>query len=323
VQQSFHFTLPPGQRLDRFLVEAMAAQGENLSRARLQKIINEGAISGVPAHKLKSAYKSKVPVEISVTLAPESDVVLKPLDTGIPVLYEDEYLAIVHKPAGMTVHPGAGTSDDTMVHALLGTIDTLAPHSERPGIVHRLDRETEGLMVVAKTEKSRTALSAMFAERQIHKTYTALVWGKVTLPELMSGFIWRDIHNRKKMRFGLEGPAEPLRVRDAELVITEQIAHRFATRLVINLITGRTHQIRASCAHFRAPIVGDALYGQDASKFQLYKIGRERKSIVEASGMMLVANAINFKHPFKRKKLDFKIDLPQRFMNSESALSGI
>lgn len=319
-EKTIQLTLPVGVRLDRFLNEVLAERGEDISRSRLQRLIEEGGVAGIDPQKIKSSYKAKQELAIAVTLPGEKEIPLRPLGKKIPVLYEDKHLAVVHKPAGMTVHPGAGTGDDTMVHALLASIDKLAPHDERPGIVHRLDRETEGVMVIAKTEKARSALSRDFAARKISKTYVALVWGKVTLPEEITGFIWRDVSNRKKMRFGVEVPQRVTRARDAELIIVKQKPLKFGTRIEIDLITGRTHQIRATCAFFNAPVVGDAVYGNDANQAKLYKIGKEKKEILAGGGMMLIARKISFKHPFAAKTLEFSLKLPKRFTEAEAAL---
>lgn len=309
-------------RLDRFLAGALPELGEEISRSALQRLIDEGGIAGIPASQLKASFKAKQPITFTVTIPGEKDTRLIPFAADIPVLYQDEYLAIVHKPAGMTVHPGAGTGNDTMVHALLGQLDKLAEHAERPGIVHRLDRETEGLMVIAKTEKARAALSELFAERRIQKVYSAIVWGSVTLPEEISGYIWRDLRDRKKMKFGLNSPGELSRVRTAEMRVLTQVRHRYGTSLEIELVTGRTHQIRATCAHYHAPIVGDALYGDDVAKCKLYKIGREKREKIEAAGMLLIAQSLSFAHPFKRKRLEFSIDLPARFAEVAGILSA-
>jgi 23S rRNA pseudouridine1911/1915/1917 synthase len=318
--KTFQLTLPVGVRLDKFLSEALAEQGEEISRSRLQRLIEEGGVSGIDLHKIKASYKAKRETAIGVVLPAEQEIPLKPLSIEIPVLYEDNQLAIVHKPAGMTVHPGAGTGDDTLVHALLANVDRLAPHAERPGIVHRLDRETEGIMIVAKTEKARVALSKEFAARNIKKVYTAFVWGRVTFPEEVRGFIWRDVHNRKKMRFGLEVPERITRAREAHLDIVAQKQFKYGTRLEIELITGRTHQIRATCVFFNAPVIGDALYGSDGAKFKLYKIGKEKRRPLEDGGMLLLAQKVAFKHPFSLKKLQFSLPLPERFLETEQIL---
>jgi 23S rRNA pseudouridine1911/1915/1917 synthase len=318
--QKLSFELPAGERLDRFLAAALAEQGIELSRSAIQRQIEQGGVEGIPAGQTKASFRSKRPIEITFALPAKKDKQLIPIHAGIPVLYEDEYLAIVHKPAGMTVHPGAGTGNDTMVHALLGQFDKLSPHQERPGIVHRLDRETEGLMVIAKTEQARQRLSERFAERQIRKKYSALVWGGVTLPEQVSGYIWRDLKSRKKMKFADRPPSNLARLRTAELLVVEQVRHKFATELEIELITGRTHQIRATLVHYHAPIIGDVLYGDDAGKCRLYKIGREKREQLEQAGMLLVARSLAFKHPFKRRHIEYSIDLPERFVTARSLL---
>lgn len=320
-ETQFDFILPAGRRLDIFLTESLREHGENVSRSELQRLIAKNCVSGLDAEATKPSFKAKAPTAIRITLPQKKEKRLVPLSANIPVLYEDNFLALVHKPASMTVHPGANTGDDTLVHALLGQIDRLAEDVERPGIVHRLDRETEGVMVVAKTERARSALSALFAERKVKKTYRALVWGRVTFPEEVDGFIGRDRRNRKKMRFYPQESETVGFVREASMRIVSQTQLKFATELIIELITGRTHQIRAVCTHYNAPLVGDALYGSDAAKFRLYKIGRERRKTIEKGGMCLIAESIRFDHPLKRKKISFSISLPQRFNDVQIALS--
>lgn len=319
--RSFDLVLPPGERLDIFLVRALHERGEALSRSMIQKQIQSGKVTGIQPQELKPSFRSKTPRKITFTLPPPPDNILIPIHKSIPVFYEDEHLAIVHKPAGMTVHPGAGTQQDTLVNALIGQFDKLAPHAERPGIVHRLDRETEGLLLVAKTSQARQRLSAEFAARRVQKKYVALVWGSVVLPEKIDGFIWRDPKDRKKMRFASKISDRVLRARTAELVITSQQRLRCATELELELITGRTHQIRATLKSFNAPIVGDALYGDDEAKYRLYKIGRERREQLSSSGMQLVAFFISFRHPFQRRTLEFSLALPPRFMKTRQLLS--
>lgn len=321
-----NLTLPAGVRLDKFLAGAFAAEGEKISRTELQRLIEDpasGFITGVPAKHLKPSFRAKHNLEIEIALRPKASPKLIPLNLAIPIVYEDRHLAVVHKPAGMTVHPGAGTGQDTLVHVLLARLDKLAPDAERPGIVHRLDRETEGLMIVAKTHDARQALTAAFAERKIRKRYVALVWGAAQLPERIDGYIARDPKSRKKMKFSLTAPAGKGlgRVREAQLIVLEQERHKCFTQLTIELITGRTHQIRTTMAYYNAPIIGDAIYGSDKAKVKLYKLGREARQLVEKSGMMLVARSLEFKHPLARKKLSLNLDLPDRFAELRRALA--
>lgn len=313
--------LPAGARLDKFLAQYLAEASIDISRSRLQKLIGDGHVSGIHPHLLKSSYKAKTAHSISIVIPAEKPAALIPFEAAIPVLYQDEFLAIVHKPAGMTVHPGAATGPDTLVHALVGQFDKLAPHSERPGIVHRLDRETEGLMVIAKTDQARAALGRLFAEREVNKVYQAIVWGNIQLPEEVDGFMWRDRRDRKKMRFGEKAPESPSRVREAQLLVTQSENFKNGTELQIQLITGRTHQIRATCAHLHAPIVGDVLYGDDAGRGKTYKVNREKRDALAECGMLLMAKRIAFSHPLRRKKIDIELDLPQRFETARRLLS--
>lgn len=315
-------TLPAGMRLDLFLTQALSEaesarkDGMKVSRTEVQRLIDEGSrlkINGINPEKIKASFKGKTDLQLTVSLPARQKVELKPFSAKIPILFEDAHLAVVHKPAGMTVHPGAGTKDDTLVHALLGSIGKLSDHAERPGIVHRLDRDTEGLMVVAKTNAMHAALSQAFQEHEISKQYTAIIWGRVTLPEDLSGFIWRDLRNRKRMRFAAEAPESVRRARSAETQILSQQQHRVATLIQIALITGRTHQIRATCAALNAPVIGDSIYGNDATQARLLKIGAPKKKSLASEGLLLVANHLEFIHPKTRKKLSFKIALPDRF----------
>ena len=164
------------------------------------------------------------------------------------------------------------------------------------------------------------ALGKLFAERSIHKTYHAIVWGSVQLPEEVDGFIWRDRRNRKKMKFGNQFPEHGARAREAQLVLINQSPYKYGTEIEIDLITGRTHQIRATCAHLNAPIIGDAIYGDDSGRAKTYKIGREKRDELFQLGMLLVAKSIAFAHPFKRKKIAYAIELPARFERARQLL---
>ncbi len=320
-EQKIVLELPAGERLDKFLAQYLSDASVDISRSQLQRLIGDGHVSGIAPHLLKSSYKAKAAHSITIMIPAEKPAALIPFEASIPVLYQDEYLAIVHKPAGMTVHPGAATGADTLVHALVGQMDKLAPHAERPGIVHRLDRETEGLMVIAKTDQARAALGQLFAERQVNKVYQAIVWGNVQLPDEIDGYIWRDRRDRKKMRFGERAPESPARAREAQLMVTQSQNFKNGTELEIQLITGRTHQIRATCAHLHAPIVGDALYGDDAGRGKTYKVNREKREALATCGMLLMARRIAFSHPLRRKKIDIELDLPQRFEAARRLLS--
>ncbi|MCS6971873.1 MAG: RluA family pseudouridine synthase [Turneriella sp.] len=311
----YEFLFMPDERLDHFLVRSLAERGQILSRSAVQKLIAAGNVHIPGQRKPKPALVVKTPQAIRIELPPPRSSALRPSGEKVPILHEDEWLAVVHKPAGMTVHPGAGTGEDTLVHALLGQVERLAEDPERPGIVHRLDRDTEGLMVIAKTQRAKAELSALFAAHRVRKIYTALVWGNRKLPAEWHGFIGRDPHHRKKMRYSDKLPTG-IRVRTASLRVLKQLSGNKATRLEIELITGRTHQIRAACAFYQAPVVGDRLYGNDAVKYRSYKLTAEQKEKLANLGLQLYAHTLQFPHPATGEMLRFRLALPERFSSA-------
>jgi len=308
--------LPPGVRLDKFLTHALNESGEEISRSEIQKLIlgeGDGSIEGINLRNLKASYKAKIATPLEIKLKTRAPVTLQPSGTSVPILFQDKHLAVVHKPAGMTVHPGAGTGNDTLVHALIGNLKSLSDQNDRPGIVHRLDRETEGLMIIAKTNAAHAALARMFQTREIHKSYVAILWGRVTLGEALEGYIWRDTKNRKKMRFGVQLPSSVRRGREAKTVVLHQEPQRTSTRVDLALVTGRTHQIRATCAAYHAPVIGDSVYGNDAAKARLLKLSAAKIKALEPLGMLLAATELDFAHPIGKKQMKFSLELPERF----------
>ncbi|MDH5721134.1 MAG: RluA family pseudouridine synthase [Spirochaetia bacterium] len=302
-------------RLDLFLHENL----ENLfSRAKIQKTIKDGyvtvdnKVSQKPSRILSSGS------QIEVIIIEEKPAELKPLNLGIPILFQDEYIAVLHKPAGMTVHPGINTKEDTLVHSLLAQIKELSDGTmpDRPGIIHRLDRETEGVILIAKTNQSHHLFSKLFQERKIKKEYLAFIWGRITSDKTrISGFIGRHPVNRKKMRFS----EKQIHPQDKEAVLeyeTERACESFS-KLKINLLTGRTHQIRATFASSGNYIVGDSLYSKDARQYKKYNISKETQDAISEYGMLLSAMKLEFVHPFTDKHMSFSIEVPKRFLDFE------
>lgn len=290
-----------GKRLDVFLAEKIP----NLSRSQAKKLISEGRVKvgGEPLTKPK--HRLKPGEEVQVFIPAPRPLSLEP-DTGVPfeILYEDEGLAVINKPAGVVVHPAAGHLEGTLVHGLLARLKDLSGvgGAMRPGIVHRLDKDTSGLLLIAKDDRTHQALSAMFKERKVKKVYLALVHG---VPQALSGKIEAPIGrhpvNRKKMAIRPEG-------REAITFWRVKEAFRRAALLEVEPLTGRTHQIRVHLASIGHPIVGDELYGG------------AKPHGPKASRQLLHAWKIRLKHPLTGKELTFEAEPPGDFREVLHAL---
>jgi 23S rRNA pseudouridine1911/1915/1917 synthase len=251
----------PGERLDVFL----ARRVEGLSRSQARRLIDEGLVTvdgrvERPSHRLASGAR------VAATLPPAEEV--RPAAEPIPltVIYQDEDVIVVDKPAGLTVHPAPGHPSGTLVNALLAIAPELAAAREtmRPGIVHRLDRDTSGLLVVARSERARASLIRQLKEREVHKTYLALVQGVPQPPQgTIEAAIGRHPRNRKKMAVVAGGREAETRYRVREVLDSPSPpkAGSFAL-LEVEPVTGRTHQVRVHLAAIGHPVVGDGVYGR-------------------------------------------------------------
>lgn len=289
-----------GTRLDVYL----AARIDAASRARIQRLIESGDVLvgdkiSKPSYKLRPGDRLEVELTEAI-IASE----LVPEDIPLDVLYEDDELIAVNKPAGMVVHPGAGVATGTLAHALLFHFAQLPTRggAARPGIVHRLDRETSGVMVVAKTEAAHEKISAQFRARAVFKSYVALVHGQV---KTESGRIDEPIarERRHRTRMGVvRGGREALslyRVRER---------YERCTLLDVEIKTGRTHQIRVHLAHLKHPVVGDELYG--GGRDQNVPDTRLRQRIAALNRQFLHAARLALRHPTTDQELRFKAPLP-------------
>ncbi len=288
-----------GQRLDVFLSGA-----SGLSRARVQQLIASGHVL-VGGHPQKPRHRVSPGDHIQLHVPPATPLLLTPEAIPLDILHEDDDLILLNKPPGMVVHPGAGRSTGTLVHALLAHCGTLSGVGgvERPGIVHRLDRDTSGVLVVAKTETAHQSLSRQFKARVVKKRYLALVHGEVRQDSgRIEAAIGRRENDRKRMGVRIRGG------REARTVY--QVLRRLPnmTILALDLETGRTHQIRVHLAHIGHPVIGDEVYGGRRER---------RRGVLNASRadrQMLHAWRLAFHHPTTGAWVEFTAPVPEDFL---------
>jgi 23S rRNA pseudouridine1911/1915/1917 synthase len=290
-----------GVRLDAFL----AAHHPGSSRSVWKRFIEDGrvAVDGRPAAKPGFALKPGMAIE--ATIPEPKPTHLAGENIPIALVFEDEHLAVVMKPAGLVVHPGHGARAGTLVHALLGRGMALAAAggAERPGIVHRLDKDTSGLLLVAKTDAAHRGLAAMFAKRSIGKTYLALVWGR---PRPQDGRIDDAIgrSRRDPTKMTVRAP----RSREATTIYRTVEMLPGATLLEIDLVTGRTHQIRVHFAARRHPVIGDTRYG--GAPWKLLRDPERRALYTSFPRLALHATRLAFTHPVTSRPMSFSAPLP-------------
>lgn len=302
-----------GQRLDKVL----ARHAPQLSRSRLQALIEKGhvTIKGEPITDSSGKLKSLATFVIEVP--PAEDAIIKPQDINLDVVYEDADLLVINKTADMVVHPAAGNYDGTLVNALLAYCgDTLSGIGgvKRPGIVHRLDKETSGLMVVAKNDAAHHFLSEQLSSRTLKRVYQAVVWGAVS-PKTgrIETNIGRSKTNRKKMAVLATGGKEA--ITDYKVLETFGL---IASHVECRLHSGRTHQIRVHMAHEQHWLIGDPLYGRpSAARFlKLQKVEEKTvQALLSFPRQALHASDIAFVHPRSKKKLEFSVNLPDDLTN--------
>ena len=288
-----------GERLDAFLAEHI----EGWSRSRLHRLIEDGDVL-VNGHEAKPSYKLRTNDQIEVELTTLPPATFVPQDIPIDIVYEDDELIVANKPAGMVVHPAAGVSSGTLVNALAFHFSKLSKTGgeARPGIVHRLDKHTSGLLVVAKTESAHEDLADQFRAREVFKSYVALVHGQIEkdFGEIDQP-IARDPRRRTRMAV-VRGGRAALSIYRARQRFT-----RF-TLLDVQLRTGRTHQIRVHLAWVKHPVVGDETYGGGRDKTVSDPVTRSR--IAKLGRQFLHAEKLGFRHPRTAQQLSFTAPLP-------------
>jgi 23S rRNA pseudouridine1911/1915/1917 synthase len=290
-QQHEYTSTTPGERLDKSLV---AHLGDQLTRSQIQALIKDGQVT-VNGETIKAGVKLKGGERITITIpAPKEDTTVQPEDIPLDIIYEDDALAVINKPAGLIVHPGSGNETGTLVNAILARYPQIAEMSYAPkrrGIVHRLDKDTSGLILIAKNATALHGLMEQFQRRSVEKIYLALLerspktaTGRINVP------ITRDPTQRKKMAVS----------RDGKSAVTEfTVVERFKTGQALvrlKLLTGRTHQIRIHMAFIDCPIVGDNVYG-----FRKQRLLHRQ---------FLHATELCFDHPRTGERMCFEAPLP-------------
>jgi 23S rRNA pseudouridine1911/1915/1917 synthase len=301
-----------GQRLDRWL----AGQLTDLSRARLQALIEDGAVR-VDGRGARASARVKAGQSVEVAVPDPAPAAPAPEDIPLRVVHEDAQLIVIDKPAGLVVHPGAGTASGTLVNALLHRVTDLSGVGGvlRPGIVHRLDRGTSGLLVVAKDDATHQGLARQFASRTVEKEYLAVVLGR---PRPASGTIeapiGRDPVHRKRM--SVKAP----RGRAARTGYAVEESFDGAALLRLRLHTGRTHQIRVHLASIGHPIAGDATYG--GRRLPAAAAARLRDAVAGLERPALHAARLAFSHPATGARLSFESPLPDDLARLLHTLRG-
>ena len=271
---------------------------ENITRATAQKLLDEGKIL-VNNKKVKSSYKVNLEDIVSVEIPEVKDTEIIPEDIKLDVLYEDDYIIVVNKAKGMVVHPANGNYTGTLVNALVYRCkDSLSGigGEKRPGIVHRLDKDTSGVLIVAKCDKAHLNISEQIKNHKVKKTYIALVKGIVKDNEATINMpIGRSKKDRKKMAVEKDGK---------EAITHFKVLERYpkdnCTLLEVQIETGRTHQIRVHLSHIGYPIIGDEVYSNGKNKWGI-------------KGQALHAKSLEFKHPITGKKMKLEAELPEYF----------
>lgn len=290
------------KRLDKFLQE----KDLNITRSYIKTLIEEGYVK-VNEEKVKSGYSLKKDDVVDITIKEDETCDINPENIPVDIVYEDDDIIIVNKPKGMVVHPANGNYTGTLVNALMYSHkDKLSSinGSIRPGIVHRIDKDTSGILVVAKNDETHKKLSSIFKIHDIKREYVALVKGIVKEDRLDINLpIGRSAKDRKKMAVTNKNSREAI----THIEVLERFYASNVTLVKATLETGRTHQIRVHMSYMHHPIVGDEVYGKKDPKFKV-------------TGQMLHARLLGFKHPTTNEYVEFESEIPEYFKDILDAL---
>jgi 23S rRNA pseudouridine1911/1915/1917 synthase len=285
-----------GLRLDQFLTSVLIGQ----SRSFIQRLIKEGRVTG-PGSSLRASTEVKAGERYVVDVPEIRAAVPQPEALPLRIVFEDPDVVVLDKPAGMVVHPAAGHEGGTLVNALLHHVTDLSGigGEARPGIVHRLDRGTSGLMVVAKHDRAHQELARQFHDREVEKEYTALVWGVVHAGRRIDEPIGRDPKDRQKMS------TRARRARSAVTRVTFARHFKGVSFIKVAIATGRTHQIRVHLSAIGHPIVGDVTYGGVHRR-----VGNNLRAVMRLERPFLHASRLSFTHPSDGRRVEFDSPLP-------------
>jgi 23S rRNA pseudouridine1911/1915/1917 synthase len=286
-----------GLRLDKFLTAELPGH----SRAQVQRLIDDGRVTLARVASAKANTVVRSGDRVTVDVPAPVPATLEPEDIPLSILYDDRDVVVVDKPAGLVVHPGAGHASGTLVHALLHHVRDLSGIGGdlRPGIVHRLDKGTSGVMVVAKHDAAHQELARQFHDREVEKEYVALVWGVVHNRKRIDLPLGRDPVHREKIS------TRARRARAAVTRVTWAKALPGLTLIRVAIATGRTHQIRVHLSAIGHPIVGDALYGGVHRR-----VAHDIRAIQRLTRPFLHAERLAFTHPTSGERLSFEAPLP-------------
>ena len=313
-----------GWRLDRFLASALG----DISRSRLQQLIESGAVSHTRKTIRDGNFRVKPGEAYTVDVPPPAPAVPQGQDIPLEIVYEDKDLIVIEKPAGLVVHPAAGNPDGTLVNALIahcGASLSGVGGVARPGIVHRLDKDTSGLLVAAKTQRAMGSLAKQFANHTIERAYHAVVWGAPRAGEgVVEGQIGRNPFDRKRMAV-LRGGGKEARTRYRLIEKFGDPEKPFASLIECRLETGRTHQIRVHLTHLGHPLIGDPSYGK-SRQAPRPKTTAQEVAYAAASNFprqALHAYVLGFQHPTLHKTMRFESPWPADLAGLISALRSL
>lgn len=308
-----------GMRIDLALCKA-----SNTSRSIIQSLIKKGMVATANDQQkiLSPSAKIKKTCTVQINKPADSIFYIKESEPNFQVIYEDPHIIVIDKPSGLVVHPGPGNKDNTLVNQLFSYTKNLSSigGENRLGIVHRLDKETSGLMIVAKTNEAHIALAHDLQNHLIQRKYYAIVWGTVknSLQTLQYN-IGRSKTCFKKMSVYLNSQGGKKAITHYKLLSTHY--HNIFSSIECKLETGRTHQIRVHMNHIKHPIVGDATYGENTQKIDKYTTGDVKHYLRDLSRHMLHSRFLEFTHPIYKKKLSFNSPPPQEINNFLSIVS--